>query len=74
MIPLGFLQVNTQPEVGNEAYDWGATRLHAFFREQLVQFLEPDLAPLARRIIDCFLSQGTVEDYEQLLPAGSTRT
>jgi hypothetical protein len=68
MIPRWFLQVNTQPEVGDEAYDQGAAQLYGFFHEYLVQFLEPDLSPLGRQIIDCCLSRGTVEDYERLLP------
>lgn len=67
-LPRWFLQVNTQPEVGDEAYDAGARILHQFF----VRCLEPyrnlsDLMPLGRQIVECFFAGGMVEDYEKLL-------
>jgi hypothetical protein len=67
-IPRWFLQVNTQPEVGDEAYDKGAAMLYEFFRRCLAEFDHPDLDPLGRKIIECCLNNGTVEDYEALLP------
>jgi len=67
-IPRWLLEVNTQLEVGDEAYDRGAAILTEFFRAQLEKFREDDLLPLGRRIIDCCLSGGTVRDYEQLIP------
>jgi hypothetical protein len=68
MIARWFLQVDTQPEVGEEAYDKGAEMLHAFFRECLADFRDEDLDPLGRDIIACCLDNGKVEDYEQLIP------
>ncbi len=65
-----FLQVETQPEVGDEVYDQGAAILQDFFREHLEAFLEPDLTALGRRIIECTLEGGAVKDYEALM-AGS---
>ena len=65
-----FLQVNTQPEVGNEGYDRGAELLYDFFREQLSLYREDGLDPLGREIIECCLDQGTVHDYESLIPGG----
>jgi hypothetical protein len=62
-----FLEVNTQPEVGDEAYDQGAKILVSYFQEQLLQFLKPDLSPLGRQIIECCLNNGSVEDYKGLL-------
>jgi hypothetical protein len=62
-----FLEVNTQPEVGDDGYDQGAAILEEFFRSHLGQFLEPDLSALGRRIIECCLEGGTVADYEDLL-------
>ncbi len=62
-----FLQVNLQPEVGDEAYDRGAEILYSFFRKNLPAFLEPDLNPLGRAIIECCLDGGTLEDYETLI-------
>ncbi len=69
-IPIthGFLEVNTQPEVGDEGYDQGAQILVNFFREHVTQFLEPDLSPVGRKIIECCLDSGTIEDYERMLP------
>ena len=68
LIARWFLQVNTQPEVGDEAYDQGAEMLYDFFRQQLKLYLEPDLHPLGRQIIDCCLDGGSIEDYEAFIP------
>jgi hypothetical protein len=62
-----FLQVNTQPEIGNGGYDEGARILYDFFREQLSLFLERDLDPLGRQIIDCCMDNGSVRDYAGLI-------
>jgi len=67
-IPHRFLHVNTQSEVGDEGYDQGAALLYAFFVEHLGRFKEPDMLPLGQKIIDCCLNQGTVEDYDNLIP------
>jgi len=68
MITRWFLQVDTQPEVGEEAYDEGAQILQAFFRNCLADFQDPDLDPLGKQIINCCLDGGKLEDYEQLIP------
>jgi hypothetical protein len=68
-IPPEFLRVETQPEVGEQAYDAGAEVLYAFFHEQLNKFLEADLLPLGRQIVQCCLDRGSVADLERLLPA-----
>ncbi len=68
MIHSGFLQVNTQPEVGNEAYDIGAEMLWKFFHENLEQYLSSDLSLLGRQIIECCLNRGILTDFERLLP------
>ncbi|WP_296703095.1 DUF4914 family protein [Thiocapsa sp. UBA6158] len=62
-----FFEVDQQPEVGAEAYDQGAAILSAFFHRELRAFLDPDLLPTGRRIIDCCLSGGSLEDYDGLL-------
>lgn len=69
MIPRWFLQVETQPEVGEEAYDVGARILLEYFRKNLKEFLDPDLMPLGRRLIQCAMDGGSVDDYEALIPA-----
>jgi hypothetical protein len=68
-IPPQLLQVNLQPEVGEEAYDQGAESLVSFFRQYLPQYLEPDLSPLGRQIIECFLDGGQAEEYFRLIPS-----
>ncbi|MEO1090960.1 MAG: DUF4914 family protein [Pseudomonadota bacterium] len=62
-----FFEVDRQPEVGPEAYDAGADILAQFFRQELEQFLVPDLLPSGRKIIDCCLQGGTAADYADLL-------
>lgn len=68
MIARWFLQVETQPEVGEAAYDQGAEMLRNFFHQCLAEFQDPDLDPLGKRIIQCCLDGGSVEDYERLIP------
>ncbi len=63
-----FLQVNTQPEVGNGGYDEGARILYDFFRQELGLFMTEGLDPLGRQIIECCLDNGSVRDYSQLIP------
>lgn len=68
LIPEEFLHVDIQPEVGEEAYDVGARMLRDFFRRHVAEFMSPDLAPLGRDTIACFMDGGTVEEYESLMP------
>jgi hypothetical protein len=63
-----FFEVDKQPEVGETAYDIGAEILTDFFHEQLRGFLHPDLHPTGRKIIDCCLEGGTLQDYTKLIP------
>ena len=64
-----FLQVETQPEVGEAAYDQGAEMLRRFFLDCLTHFDTPDLAPLGKTIIECCRDGGAIHDYERLIPA-----
>ena len=70
MIARWFLQVDTQPEVGEAAYDQGAEILRAFFHKCLADFQDPDLDPLGKQIITCCLDGGKLEDFEQFISAG----
>ena len=62
-----FLRVEKQPEVGEEAYDRGAVLLSDFFHRQSSKFLDPDLMPLGRQIIECCLSGGSLSEYCSLI-------
>ena len=66
-IPAYLLRVEEQPEVGIAAYDAGAKILADFFHRELQQYLTSNLDPQGRRIIDCCLSNGTVENYVELM-------
>jgi len=68
IVPKGFLQVNYQAEVGDEAYDIGAKILTDFFKKQLEQFNTEGLNPLGRRIIEACMSDASVEDYFNFIP------
>jgi hypothetical protein len=61
-----FLQVETQPEVGEAGYDQGAKILTEFFHNQIRQFLHPELDREASEIIEACLDGASVEDYQNL--------
>jgi len=67
MIPPFLLQVDKQPEIGEAAFDVGAKMLADFFKEQLQKYMQTQLDPLGREIIECCLSGGSVKDYERML-------
>lgn len=67
-IPSRFLQVYKQPEVEKKGYDEGAEKLYNFFKEELVQYLTPDLHEKGREIIEACLRGATIEEYEALIP------
>jgi hypothetical protein len=67
-IPSRFLKTYRQDNVGLEAYDKGAEILFEFFKKELEQYRRPELSELGHRIIETCLNNGTVEDYERLIP------
>ena len=67
-IPTRFLKVYRQTEIGEDGYDAGSNILRNFFRKELQAFLEPDLLPLGRKIINACLDDCSVEDYAKILP------
>jgi hypothetical protein len=67
-IPDYFFNVQNQYEVGEDVYDQGADILVDFFFRQLEKYRIPELHPEGRKIIDCFMDNGTVEDYNSILP------
>ncbi len=68
MLSKGYLQTNHQPEVGNEGYDKGAKILVDFFKQEISKYLSPELHPLGRKIIECCLNDGSINDYIELMP------
>ena len=64
----GFLQPNLQPEVGNEGYDAGAKILSDFFKRELAKYMTPELSPLGRKIIECCLRDGKMEEFLEFIP------
>lgn len=67
MVPREFVEVDLQPEVGEEAYLKGAKILNDFFKKELEQYLVPELDPLGREIIEAFMREASVEEYKKLL-------
>jgi hypothetical protein len=72
-IPLRYLKVSKQREVGEEGYDAGAAIFDTFFKTQLAKYNQDELTPLGRQIIQCFLDGGSTEDYEALIPSTMIR-
>ncbi len=68
LIPEYFFQVDKQPEVGTEAYDAGVKQLTKFFKAELKNYLQPELSPLGKKIIECCLNNGSLRDYMDLTP------
>ncbi|MCB2209550.1 DUF4914 family protein [bacterium] len=62
-----FFAVDTQPEVGEAAYDKGAEMLFNFFHRILQQYDTEELTPLGREIIQCCLDRGSLADYKALI-------
>lgn len=67
-IPLRFLQVYNQPEVGTAGYDQGAEILKEFFKKELQKYLTPDLLQTGRRIIEACLADASIEEYNEIVP------
>lgn len=67
-IPSRFLKVYNQAEVGLEGYDKGADMLQEFFNKELQHYLQEDLLPIGRRIIEACLSNASIEDYNKIVP------
>lgn len=68
VLPKDLLEVNRQPEVGEEGYQAGAQILTDFFKQELSKFDAPSLDPLGKKIIECCMADGSVEDYVKLIP------
>lgn len=63
-----FLQPEKQSEMGIEGYDKGAEILTNFFKQEVQKFNTPELHPLGKQIIECFLRDATLQEYIDLIP------
>ncbi|MES2200638.1 MAG: DUF4914 family protein [candidate division FCPU426 bacterium] len=68
LIPRVFLDITSQSEGGEEVYEQGAKQWSAFFKKELKPFLQPDLDPLGRKIIQACLDDAKQDDYWKLIP------
>ncbi|HSW39794.1 MAG TPA: DUF4914 family protein [Acidobacteriota bacterium] len=69
-IPSRFLKVYRQDEVGVEGYEKGAEIITSFFRQQLPQYLVPELSGPGHKIIQACLDNAGVEEYARLIEKG----
>lgn len=67
-IPSRMLRVKEQLYVGKDVFEKGANILTDFFKEQLEQYLTPDLDPLGKDIIEAFISGKSLNDINALMP------
>ncbi len=69
IIPEFLFDVGLQEEVGEEVYFEGLEQLERFFAKELKRFNNPRLSETGRRIIECFMDKGTVEEFESIIPS-----
>lgn len=67
-IPGMLLRIALQRDVGEAAFQRGVLELREFFNKELRVFLEADLEPLGRRIIEAYLSGAPLEALESFIP------
>ena len=67
-IPDYFFLVERQCEVGTKTYDEGQAILHHFFKKNLNPYLIPEIDPLGKKIISCYLDNGSIDDFNALIP------
>ena len=68
-----FLRPELQSKLGEKGYDAGAKIITDFFKEELKQYLVPELDPLGRKIIELCLEDAPIEKYEELTPTYGVR-
>lgn len=69
-----FLCVETQPEVGEAAYDIGARQLIEFFKKELEIYRNnPELDELGQKIVEMFFNNASVEEFDALMESSCIR-
>ncbi len=66
-MPRALLRVDKQLEVGTEAYDEGTKILTDFFKVELKKFYNDELDPLGRKIIEAFMNDVPIEEFEKFI-------
>ncbi|AHC13495.1 DUF4914 family protein [Salinispira pacifica] len=66
-IPHTLLHVQDQTEVGKEGYDAGAKILGDFFKQELEQYLTPELDPMGRKIIELVMNDAGLEELVSVM-------
>lgn len=69
-----FLRPELQTKLDIEGYDAGAKIITDFFKEELKEFLVPELDPLGKKIIELCLNDAPIEEYEKLTPMYGVRS
>ena len=67
-IRKAFLRPELQSEMGLEGYDKGAQVLVDFFKKELQKYNTDEIHPLGKKIIECCLNDGSLDDYIELIP------
>lgn len=68
-----FLRPEMQSRLGESGYDAGAKIITDFFKEELQQYLVPELDPLGRQIIELCMNDAPLEEYLKLTPINGIR-
>ena len=68
-----FLRPEMMSRVGEDGYDECAKILTDFFKEELKEFLVPELDPLGRQIIELCMNDAPLEEYLKLTPINSIK-
>lgn len=67
VLPEFLLRPETQPEMDEETFLEGGRLLYDFFVKQAKSYYKPNLSSLGKRIIECLLDNGSIQDYEELI-------
>ncbi|MFT4303611.1 MAG: DUF4914 family protein [Candidatus Woesearchaeota archaeon] len=66
-----FLKPELQPEVDKETYAKGSKILDDYFKSELKQFLCDELDPKGKQIIELFLNDAKLEEFEKIIQGES---
>jgi hypothetical protein len=67
VIPEFLLRVESQKEIGEEVFDASYKILYDFFKSEIKKYDNINLSATGRKIIQCFMDNGTLENFEMIL-------